>query len=70
MTCASLSFLGMGATAPTPEWGLILSDSRIYIFSSLHYALFPGIAILLTVLCFNLLGDGLRSALDPRLSEQ
>lgn len=70
MTCASLSFLGMGATAPTPEWGLILSNSRIYIFSRIHYALFPGIAILLTVLCFNLLGDGLRSALDPKLSEQ
>ena len=70
MTCASLSFLGMGAVAPTPEWGLILSNSRVYIFSCFHYALFPGIAILLTVLCFNLLGDGLRSALDPKLSEQ
>ena len=70
MTCASLSFLGMGAMPPTPEWGLILSNSRVYIFSSIHYALFPGIAILLTVLCFNLLGDGLRSALDPKLSEQ
>ena len=70
MTCASLSFLGMGATSPTPEWGLILSNSRIYIYTHIHYALYPGLAILLTVLCFNLLGDGLRSALDPRLSEQ
>ena len=70
MTCASLSFLGMGAKAPTPEWGLILSNSRVYIFTAFHYALFPGIAILLTVLCFNLLGDGLRGALDPKLSEQ
>ena len=70
MTCASLSFLGMGAMPPTPEWGLLLSNSRQYFFTSLHYAVFPGLAILLTVLCFNLLGDGLRSALDPRLSEQ
>ncbi|MDI9471461.1 MAG: ABC transporter permease subunit [Bacillota bacterium] len=69
MTSASLSFLGMGAKAPTPEWGLLLSNARIYIFTSLHYAMFPGLAIFLTVLCFNLLGDALRSALDPKLSE-
>lgn len=70
MTCASLSFLGMGAIPPTPEWGLILSNSRVYIYTHLHYALFPGLAIFVTVLCFNLLGDGLRSALDPKLSER
>ena len=70
MTCASLSFLGMGAIPPTPEWGLILSNSRSYIYTHLHYALFPGLAIFVTVLCFNLLGDGLRSALDPKLSER
>lgn len=70
MTTASLSFLGMGAAPPTPEWGLMLSTARVYIFTAPHYALFPGIAIFITVLCFNLLGDGLRSALDPRLSDQ
>ena len=70
MSAASFSFLGFGVQPPTPEWGLLLSNSRQYFFTSLHYAVFPGLAILLTVLCFNLLGDGLRSALDPRLSEQ
>ena len=70
LTGASMSFLGLGVQPPTPEWGLLLSNSRQYFFTSLHYAVFPGLAILLTVLCFNLLGDGLRSALDPRLSEQ
>lgn len=68
MTCASLSFLGMGAVPPTPEWGLILSSARTYVFTAPYYALFPGLAIFVTVLCFNLLGDGLRSALDPKLS--
>lgn len=70
MTTASLSFLGMGASPPTPEWGLMLSNSRVYIYTAPHYALFPGLAIFITVLCFNLLGDGLRSALDPRLSDR
>lgn len=70
MTSASLSFLGMGAVAPTPEWGLILSGARLYIFSNLSYAMFPGLAIFVTVLCFNLLGDGLRAALDPKLTER
>lgn len=69
MTTASLSFLGMGATPPTPEWGLLLNNARVYIYTSPYYALFPGLAIFITVLCFNLLGDGLRSALDPRLSD-
>lgn len=70
MTTASLSFLGMGAMSPTPEWGLMLSNSRTFFYSSWHYALFPGLAIVITVLCFNLLGDGLRMALDPKLSER
>ena len=70
MTTASLSFLGMGAMAPTPEWGLMLSNSRTYFYTCWHYAFFPGLAILITVLCFNLLGDGLRMALDPKLSER
>lgn len=69
MTAASLSFLGMGASPPTPEWGLLLSNARTYVYTSWHYAVFPGLAIFLTVLCFNLVGDGLRSALDPKLSE-
>lgn len=69
MTAASLSFLGMGASPPTPEWGLMLSNARTYVFMSWHYALFPGLAIFLTVLCFNHMGDGLRSALDPKLSD-
>lgn len=70
LTSASLSFLGMGAVDPTPEWGLILNGARTYVFTNLYYALFPGLAIFITVLCFNLLGDGLRSALDPRLTAQ
>ena len=70
LTTASLSFLGMGAMSPTPEWGLMLSNSRTYFFTALHYALFPGLAILVTVLCFNLLGDGLRMALDPKLNDR
>ncbi len=70
MTTASLSFLGMGAMAPTPEWGLMLSNSRTYFYTCWHYAFFPGVAILITVLCFNLLGDGLRMALDPKLNDR
>ena len=66
MTASSLSFLGMGAQAPTPEWGLILSTGRTYMVNAVHMMLFPGLAIFITVLCFNLLGDGLRDALDPK----
>ena len=69
MTAASLSFLGMGASPPTPEWGLMLSNARTFVFLCWHYAVFPGLAIFITVLCFNLVGDGLRSALDPKLSD-
>ena len=69
MTASSLSFLGMGAQAPTPEWGLILSTGRTYMVNAIHMMLFPGLAIFVTVLCFNLLGDGLRDALDPKLSD-
>lgn len=67
LTAASLSFLGLGAQPPTPEWGAMLSDGREYMVLAPHVATFPGLAILLTVLGFNLLGDGLRDALDPRL---
>ena len=69
LTASGLSFLGMGASAPTPEWGLMLSNGRNYMSTAPHVAIFPGLAIFLTVLSFNLLGDGLRDALDPKLSE-
>ncbi len=64
---SSLSFLGMGAQPPEPEWGAMLSEGRGYISTAWWISLFPGIAIMLTVLSVNLLGDGLRDALDPRL---
>ena len=67
LTAASLSFLGLGAQPPTPEWGAMLSDGRAYLAIAPHVATTPGLAILITVLAFNLLGDGLRDALDPRL---
>ena len=67
LTAASLSFLGLGAQPPTPEWGAMLSDGRAYLSIAPHVATTPGLAILITVLSFNLLGDGLRDALDPRL---
>ena len=63
---AGLGFLGIGVQPPTPEWGTMLSSGRAYLFHSPHVATFPGIAIVLAVLGFNLLGDGLRDALDPR----
>ena len=67
LDAAGLSFLGLGAQPPTPEWGAMLGQGRFAVFSAPHIVLFPGIAIMLTVLGFNLLGDGLRDALDPRL---
>ena len=67
---ASLSFLGMGAKPPTPEWGAMLSTGRSYMRAAPHITIFPGLAILLVVMGFNLLGDGLRDFLDPRLKEQ
>ena len=69
LTASSLSFLGMGAHPPTPEWGLLLSNGRNYMASAMYVTIFPGLAIFLTVLSFNLLGDGLRDALDPKLSD-
>lgn len=67
ITAASLSFLGMGAQPPTPEWGAMLNEARADMVNAPHVALFPAIAIFLTVLAFNLLGDGLRDALDPKI---
>lgn len=66
---AALSFIGLGAQPPVPEWGAMLAEERSQLFSSPHLVIFPGIAIMITVLAFNLLGDGLRDALDPRLIE-
>jgi ABC-type dipeptide/oligopeptide/nickel transport system permease subunit len=66
LEAAGLSFLGLGAQPPTAEWGLMLGDERNSVFNAPHLVFFPGIAIMLTVLAFNLLGDGLRDALDPR----
>ncbi|NLA25933.1 MAG: ABC transporter permease, partial [Firmicutes bacterium] len=66
LTLASLSFLGLGAQSPTPEWGLMVSISKNYVMSSWWYSIFPGLAIFVTVLTFNLLGDGLREVLDPK----
>jgi ABC-type dipeptide/oligopeptide/nickel transport system permease subunit len=64
---AALSFLGLGAQPPTPEWGSMLSAERNQVFSAPYLVFFPGLAIMINVLGFNLLGDGLRDALDPRL---
>jgi len=63
---SALSFLGLGTQPPTPSWGSMLADGRSYILTYPHIALFPGLAITFAVLAFNLLGDGLRDALDPR----
>jgi len=67
LDAAGLSFLGLGAQPPTPEWGTMLGEGRGSVFTAPHIVLFPGLAIMLNVLGFNLLGDGLRDALDPRL---
>ena len=67
LVAAVLGFLGMGATPPQPDWGLTIAESRNYLPGAWWYSIFPGLAILVTVLGFNLLGDGLRDLVDPRL---
>ena len=67
LVAAVLGFLGMGATPPQPDWGLTIAESRNYLPGAWWYSIFPGLAILITVLGFNLLGDGLRDLVDPRL---
>jgi peptide/nickel transport system permease protein len=67
LVAAVLGFLGVGAAPPQPDWGLTISESRNYLPDAWWYATFPGLAILVTVLGFNLLGDGLRDLVDPRL---
>lgn len=69
LSAAALGFLGLGAQPPTPEWGTMLSDARSFIISSPWLVTLPGVCILLLVLAFNLFGDGLRDALDPRLRQ-
>ena len=66
---ATLSFLGMGAQPPTPSWGSMLSNGRTYLFIAPWSAIFPGIATIITVLGFNLLGDGLRDIMDIKMKE-
>jgi glutathione transport system permease protein len=70
ITAASLSFLGMGAQPPTPEWGAMLDAARSEMLTAPHAAIFPALAIFFTVLAFNLLGDGLRDALDPKIERR
>lgn len=67
MATASLSFIGLGVQPPTPEWGSMLAGGRAYIRDNMYLVLFPGLAIVLSVLSLNLIGDGLRDALDPKL---
>ena len=67
LSSAALSFLGLGAQPPTPEWGLMIASSREFVTSAWWIVTFPGIAVFLTVLGFNLLADGLRDVLDPRM---
>ncbi|MGQ0571244.1 MAG: ABC transporter permease [Armatimonadota bacterium] len=69
LTGAGLSFLGLGAQPPTPEWGTMLSDGRAFLRRAWWISTFPGLAIMVSVLAINMLGDGLRDALDPRLRE-
>jgi peptide/nickel transport system permease protein len=69
LTAAALSFLGLGAQPPAPEWGVMINDGRPFLRQLPHMVFFPGMAIMLSVLGFNLLGDGLRDALDPQMQQ-
>lgn len=69
LAAASMSFIGLGSQPPTPEWGLMLSEAKDKMSMYPYLALIPGIVIVLTALCFNLMGDGLRDALDPKLKD-
>lgn len=69
LTASQLSFLGLGVPVPAPEWGAMLSSGREFIRDYSYLTLFPGLAIMITVLSFNLMGDGLRDALDPKLKQ-
>jgi len=69
LSIAALSFLGLGAQPPIPEWGTMLNEGRPFMETAPHLMIFPGLMIMITVLAFNFLGDGLRDALDPRMKE-
>ena len=69
ISASSLSFLGLGVPAPAPEWGSMLSSGRAYLRGHSYMTLFPGLAIMITVLAFNMVGDGLRDAMDPKLKK-
>ncbi|MBE0524689.1 MAG: ABC transporter permease [Methanosarcinales archaeon] len=69
LSITGLSFLGLGAQPPTPEWGAMLSESKSFMTTAPHLMIFPGLMIMIVVLAFNFLGDGLRDALDPRLKQ-
>ena len=69
LAAASLSFVGLGVQPPNPEWGAMLSGARNYIRNYPHMVIFPGVTIMITILSINMLGDGLRDALDPRLKD-
>jgi peptide/nickel transport system permease protein len=69
LAAAGLSFLGLGAQPPVPVWGSMLNDGKAYLQTAPHLTIFPGLAIMITVLAFNFLGDGLRDLFDPRLRE-
>src|SRR5699024_9846241 len=67
LSTSALSFLGLGAQPPTPEWGAMIAAGRDFLWSSPHMSIIPGIAIMLTVFAFNVVGDGLRDAMDPNM---
>jgi peptide/nickel transport system permease protein len=69
LACATLSFLGLGIQPPTPEWGSMLSSSRQFIRQSPYMSIFPGLCIMITVFALNVIGDGIRDAIDPRLKD-
>ena len=69
LSASGLSYMGMGIQPPRPEWGAMLSEAKDYMRTDPHLLLFPGFAILISALCFNLVGDGLRDALDPKLKD-
>ena len=69
IAAASLSFIGLGCQPPTPEWGIMLSEAKDQMRKYAYLAIFPGASIAITALCFNLMGDGIRDALDPRLKD-
>ncbi|VDY64428.1 Nickel transport system permease protein nikC [Shimwellia blattae] len=65
---AGMSFLGLGVTAPTPEWGVMINDARQYIWTQPHQMLWPGLALFISVMAFNIVGDALRDYFDPQLA--